>query len=229
MDDNEEMIESKSESRQRDMFLLHLCCAPCSPHPILKLKEEFDLHLYFYNPNIHPESEYQMRLEEVEKLARLEDLPLHVGDYRSEAWFNMTKGLENEPERGARCRLCILDRLEYTARKAGELGIHRFGSALTTSPHKDSVMINEAGKHAALELVLFGYDIAFYEADFKKDDGFKISSELSKKYGFIRQDYCGCTYSRTERGKSKASAKMKKKAKTPTIDQGTVKPTVNPA
>jgi len=207
--------ENGKEKEMKDKFLLHLCCAPCSPYPIQKLKEEFELSLFFYNPNIHPESEYNMRLGEVKKLAEIEKLPLHIGEYRAEQWFNMTKGLEKEPEKGARCNLCMLDRLEYTARKAGELGIHLFGTSLSSSPHKDINMINEAGKHAALELVLFGYDIAFHEADFKKDDGYKKSSEISKEYGFIRQDYCGCTYSQAERKKSKAANKAKKKAKNP--------------
>ena len=187
---------SDTKNEKREKFLLHLCCAPCAPHPLRELKKEFDLTLFYYNPNIHPEAEYLARQEEVKKLAEIEKLPLLIGEYRHEEWFEMTKGMEDEPEKGARCELCISERLEVSARKAEELGIGRFGAVLSVSPHKDVYMINEAGQRAGS-----AGGVEFYEADFKKKEGFKISSRISRELGFKRQDYCGCAYSMREREK----------------------------
>ena len=191
----------KSEKPERPMqpeFLLHICCAPCSPHPIRELKKEYDLTLYFYNPNIHPESEYQLRLAESEKLAEIENIPLIVGDYQPEKWVMNTLKYKNEPERGKRCEMCIGDRLEETAKKAATLGKQIFGTVLSVSPHKDAVMINMLGKEAADMVSLDSLEIRHFEADFKKKEGFKISSQISKELGFERQSYCGCLYSRHE-------------------------------
>jgi predicted adenine nucleotide alpha hydrolase (AANH) superfamily ATPase len=190
------MTTTDDDDSKKEPFLLHLCCAPCAPHPLRELKKEFDLTLFYYNPNIHPEAEYLARLDEVKKLAEIEKLPLIVGEYRHEKWFEMTKGLEDEPERGERCRLCISERLEVSARKAKELGIGRFGAVLSVSPHKDVYMINEAGKRAGS-----AGGVEFYEANFKKKEGFKISSKISRELGFERQDYCGCAYSLRDRDK----------------------------
>jgi len=182
---------------ERKPFLLHLCCAPCAPHPLRELKKRYRLTLYFYNPNIHPEAEYRMRLEEVRKLADIEGLPLAEGEYRPDEWFAMTRELADEPEKGRRCELCISERLEKTARKAADLGIAEFGTVLSVSPHKDILVINRAGRTASAKTGNGGP--AFLEADFKKKDGFKISSRISKELGFVRQDYCGCVYSRRDR------------------------------
>ena len=179
-------------------LLLHICCAPCSPHPIRLLKEKYDLTLYFYNPNIHPMSEYLLRLAESEKLAKIENIPLVVGEYRRDDWIMNTVQYKDEDERGKRCEICIADRLEETAQKAASLGKEIFGTVLTVSPHKDAVMINRLGKEAEAALVKGGVDVRHFEADFKKKDGFKISSRISKELGFVRQSYCGCIYSRQE-------------------------------
>lgn len=188
---------SEPASIKRDGFLLHLCCAPCSPHPIRKLKKDYSLTLYFYNPNIHPEAEYRLRLEEVEKLAKIENLPLLTGDYDKERWMKMALPFKNEPEKGRRCEACIGDRLEQTARVASEVGAKHFGTVLSVSPHKSAVMINGLGKNAETAVGKEGTELAFYEADFKKKEGFKISSKIAGELGFIRQDYCGCLFSRT--------------------------------
>jgi len=173
-----------------EKLLLHLCCAPCAPYPLRLLKEKYDLTLYFYNPNIHPKSEYLFRLKEVEELAKIEGLTLIVGEYKPEEWFEMTKGLESSPERGERCELCISDRMSESGRKASELNIKNFGAVISVSPHKDAMMINRVGVDAGRE-----HGVKFYTADFKKKEGFKISSKISKELGFKRQNYCGCSYS----------------------------------
>jgi predicted adenine nucleotide alpha hydrolase (AANH) superfamily ATPase len=179
-------------------FLLHICCAPCSPHPIRELKKDYDITLYFYNPNIHPESEYRLRLAESVKLAEIENIPLIVGDYRPEKWVMDTLKFKNEPEGGKRCEICIGDRLEEAAKKAAALGKQIFGTVLTVSPHKDAVMINRLGNAAADTLSPDSIEVRHFEANFKKKEGFKISSRISKELGFVRQSYCGCLYSRFE-------------------------------
>ena len=194
----------RPERPARPDFLLHICCAPCSPHPIRVLKENYNLTLYFYNPNIHPESEYLLRLAETKKLAEIENIPLIAGGYQPENWIKTTLKYKGEPERGKRCAICIGGRLQETAKKAADLGKEFFGTVLTVSPHKDAVMINKLGNAAAEGLARSGFarsgltEVVHFEADFKKREGFKISSRISRELGFKRQNYCGCVYSRLE-------------------------------
>jgi predicted adenine nucleotide alpha hydrolase (AANH) superfamily ATPase len=186
----------KVSKDEKPGFLLHICCAPCSPHPIKLLKRDYNLTLYFYNPNIHLESEYAFRLGEAEKLAKIENLHLVTGKYDARRWLEMTREYKDEPERGKRCELCIGDRLTETARLAAWMNIKDFGTVLTVSPQKDALMINRLGGKAGSELEHDGMPVKYFDADFKKKDGFKISSRISKELGFKRQNYCGCIYSR---------------------------------
>lgn len=198
-------------------FLLHVCCAPCSPHPVEVLKKDYRLTLYFYNPNIYPQSEYEKRLGEVEKFSALENLPLLKGDYRPDAWTQKTLKYKNEPEKGKRCDICIGERLLETARMAARLGMENFGAVLSVSPHKDALAINRLGRETQAELESDGLKITFFEADWKKKNGFKISSRISKERGFAQQDYCGCTYSLKERNR-RAIARVNVSAQTKPID-----------
>ncbi len=168
-----------------------MCCAPCSVYPLRELKNEFDLALYFYNPNIHPEAEYARRLEEAKRVASVEGMPILVGEYRHEEWTTSARRWKDEPERGKRCEFCIGDRLTETARKAGELGIDLFGTVLTLSRLKSSIMINRLGETAAKNFA----GIEFHAADWKKRDGFNIAAKISGELGLVRQNYCGCEYS----------------------------------
>lgn len=176
---------------EKRRFLLHVCCAPCSVHPLRELRNEFDLSLYFYNPGIHPEAEYARRLEEAKRLALIEGIPMFVGEYRHEEWTKTARRWRDEPERGRRCEFCIGDRLTETARKAGELGIGIFGTVLTLSRLKSSIMINGLGETSAKNFV----GIEFHAADWKKRDGFNIAAKISGELGLVRQNYCGCEYS----------------------------------
>lgn len=178
----------------RDKFLLHICCAPCAPHPVRVLKETFALTLYFYNPNIHPASEYRARLEEARRFALAEGVPLVEGEYRPREWLKMAAPHRHEPERGKRCALCIGARLGSTARMAATLGAGTFGTVLTISRLKNALMINSLGRAAAD--ALRGAGVRFHEADWKKREGEKISLRLSAGMGLRRQDYCGCVFSR---------------------------------
>jgi predicted adenine nucleotide alpha hydrolase (AANH) superfamily ATPase len=173
-------------------ILLHICCAPCSPHVIELLSAEYGaVHGFFYNPNIHPEDEYKLREAEIRRFSDSKGIPLIVGEYDVTAWDHAVLGLENEPEGGARCDACFRMRLNAAARAARQLGIPCFITTLTVSPHKNAGKVNAAGRAAAQE-----HGVTFVEKDFKKKDGFKISSRMATELGFYRQDYCGCRYSR---------------------------------
>ncbi len=175
-------------------LLLHACCAPCACYPIELLKGEYDITLFFYNPNIHPEPEYQARLNEIKKFCQAENIKLVEGEYDMMRWFELTKNLKYEPERGRRCDICYELRLRKTAEHAKANGYDYFGTDLSISPHKKADTINEIGKK--LELA---YGVKYFEANFKKQDSYKKSLEISKKHAFYRQDYCGCTYSKRDR------------------------------
>jgi predicted adenine nucleotide alpha hydrolase (AANH) superfamily ATPase len=171
-------------------LLLHVCCAPDATVPYQRLKDEYEVIAFFYNPNIHGEEEYQKRLHEVERLAKLWDFPLIVGEYNVEQWFSAVRGLEDEPEGGKRCEVCYSLRLEETAKLAKELGCEAFATVLTISPHKKAEKINAIGKEAGER-----HGIAYLESDFKKKDGFKESVRISRELNLYRQNYCGCRFS----------------------------------
>ena len=175
----------------KDTVLLHICCAPCATSVIETLKNDgYEVIGYFYNPNIHPESEYQTRLNEFEKLASNMALQTIISTYTPEIWLEQTKGMEDEPEGGNRCKICYGLRLEHTAKTALGKGYKFFTTTLSVSPHKPVNIINSVGQGVGEK-----YGINFLPYDFKKKDGFKKSIELSKKYNLYRQTYCGCKYS----------------------------------
>ncbi len=178
-------------SLQKPKMLLHVCCAPCSTAVIERLKDEFDITGYFYDPNIHPEEEYLRRLEETKKFYNKLSLPLIEAQYDAEKWFQLTKDHKDELEGGRRCGICYDMRLENAAEFAKENSFDIFTTVLSISPHKKAAAINSIGKRLAEK-----YRIRFYEADFKKKDGFKRSLELSREYNLYRQDHCGCIYSK---------------------------------
>lgn len=171
-------------------LLLHTCCAPCVTVPLERQQSEFEITAFFYNPNIHPEEEYSKRLNEITAWTQKTGIPIIVQKDDTERWFELIKGLENEPERGKRCTLCYRMRLEKTAIVAKEKGFDCFTTTLSISPHKNAAVINLIGNEVAAQ-----FAVQFIEANFKKKNGFKQSVELSKKYNFYRQDYCGCIYS----------------------------------
>ncbi|MDD5341847.1 MAG: epoxyqueuosine reductase QueH [Patescibacteria group bacterium] len=180
-------------------LFLHACCAPCACYPVELLRGEYDITLFFYNPNIYPEEEFNKRLEEIKLFCRRTwpSSPtnhLIVGEYDSRHWFELVKGLENEPERGRRCDICYEMRLRKTAQQAKAESYDYFGTDLSISPHKKADKINELGRQLEKE-----FSIKYFEADFKKKDGFKKSLEISHQHNFYRQNYCGCVFSRAGR------------------------------
>ena len=193
----DEKLAQLKASGEKPALLLHACCAPCSSHTLLFLCDYFRITLYFFNPNIAPESEYIYRKEELIRLVKELGLDVEIisEDYDSSPFYELSKGLEDLPERGERCRKCIGYRLRKTAETAKKLGCGYFTTTLTISPHKDCEFINQYGGQLGEEM-----GIAYLFSDFKKHDGYKHSIQLSKEYNLYRQDYCGCVYSRRTNG-----------------------------
>jgi len=175
--------------------LLHSCCAICSGYPIEHLKQlGYQITVYFFNPNIFPEAEYNKRLDAQRTLCEKLDCDLIVEDYAPNEFENMCKKLELRvrlaPEKGERCNSCFEMRLLKTAQKAKELGICDFATSITISPHKNFQLISKIGKTISQK-----YDINYLDIDFKKKDGFLKSNNLAKSFELYRQNYCGCEYS----------------------------------
>ncbi len=179
--------------------LLHSCCGPCSTACIERILPEYDITIYYYNPNITDGEEYEKRKENqiifIEEFNKKNEAFCKVdfveGEYLPDDFYEVASGFSNEPEGGERCTECFKLRLESTAQKAKELGIPIFGTTLTVSPHKNYPLISSIGIELAEK-----YGLEFLDIDFKKKEGFKRSIELSKEYGLYRQDYCGCEYSK---------------------------------
>ena len=176
---------------EKQRILLHCCCAPCASSVLERLIPQYDINVVFYNPNIEPQEEYEKRKKELAKL--LLDMPLLLdvkqieNEYDNAAFKHVALSLRKEHEGGERCRACFKLRLSETARiaKTGEYDM--FATTLSVSPHKNAKILNEIGNKQAKK-----YDIEYLNSDFKKQDGYKRSIELSHEYGLYRQNYCGC-------------------------------------
>lgn len=196
------------KNERREALLLHSCCGPCSSSVIERLVSRYDVTVFFYNPNIYDNEEYERRLEdqisfirrfnrnrkagETEKgVLTFYKVELLLGDYKPEEFYGVAKGLENEPEGGQRCVECFRLRLEKTAQMAKKSGFPIFATTLAVSPHKNYDLITEIGRYLGAK-----YNIEYLAEDFKKSDGYLRSIELSKEYNLYRQRYCGCIYSK---------------------------------
>lgn len=178
-------------------LLLHSCCAPCSSACLETLKDFFKVTVFYYNPNIDEEGEYNKRKTEQLRFLRETGWADFLDcDHEAAAFEKISAGLEREPERGARCRLCYGLRLDRTARAAKERGFSWFCSTLSLSPYKNAGWVNELGQAAGER-----YGVCFLPSDFKKKGGYYRSLELSKEYNLYRQDFCGCKFSKAEREK----------------------------
>lgn len=180
----------------RPRLLLHACCAPCSSAVLERLAEYFELSLLYYNPNIAPPAEYHRREAELERFVEQAGFSYPVIElpYDPQAFYTAVQGLEQEPEKGARCTVCYRLRLEQTARYAADHGFAWFCTTLSISPLKDPVRINEIGQELAAQ-----YGLHWLPSEFRKREGYKRSLTLSAEYGLYRQEYCGCVFSRRAR------------------------------
>lgn len=170
-------------------LLLHSCCAPCSSSVIEKLNNYYDLTVFYYNPNIFPKKEYEKRLAEQNQYLEKIGIPLITGEFENKKYLEAMKEYSNQKERDFRCYVCYKFRLEKTAEIAKQKKFDFFTTTLSVSPHKNAKWINEIGQSLEAE------NCKFLVADFKKENGYFRSLELSKQNNFYRQNYCGCEIS----------------------------------
>ena len=188
---------------EKPRILLHSCCGPCSTAVVERLTEDYQVTIFFYNPNITDREEYEKRKDAQilflhqynHNRKESETIKLIEGDYNTKYFYQAVKNLEEVPEGGARCSACFSFRLNRTAEEAKDRGFLWFGTTLSVSPHKNHSVITKIGLELANEKGL-----KYLEDDFKKRAGFQRSIELSRKYGLYRQNYCGCEFSNRERG-----------------------------
>ena len=186
-------------------LLLHCCCAPCSTYVLEYLSNYFRITTFYYNPNIFPEEEYQHRVAELKRFSAEFPTKYPVqfleGNYEPAKYYAAVKGLEHDPEGGARCLKCFELRLGESAKVAKELGMDYFSTTLTISPMKDAAVLNEIGEKMAEK-----FGVRHLPSNFKKRNGFLRSTEICKIYGLYRQDFCGCVYSKMERERAQKAA-----------------------
>lgn len=174
----------------KPLLLLHVCCGPCASHVIDRVRDTYHPVGFFFNPNLYPKQEYHRRLEAAARVARRSAVALWVPPFKEEDWLDTVKGLETEPEGGRRCEVCIQHRLEMTAWMAEAASADAFATTLSLGPMKKSYVINKIGTELSKS-----YRCRFLAADFKKENGFLKSVQMSKEMGLYRQNYCGCRYS----------------------------------
>jgi hypothetical protein len=172
--------------------LLHSCCAPCSGEVMEAMQASgIDYTIFFYNPNIHPEREYRLRKDENVRFAKTHGVRFVDGGYDTDNWFARAKGMEREPERGARCTMCFDMRFERTALYAHENGFSVMTSSLGISRWKNMEQINASGRRAAGH-----YEgLSYWDYNWRKGGGAARMIEISKRERFYQQEYCGCVYS----------------------------------
>lgn len=201
------ILSSLPSEGPKPRLLLHACCAPCSSYVLEYLMKYFDIHIFYYNPNIHPETEYTRRLCELKNFlpafdkdhkVSLVEQPYETQDFFAAVNTENEPELKTEPEKGERCRRCYKFRMEKAYEYAVSNKFDWFTTTLSISPFKDADKINVIGQ----DLQNQNADgPKFLTSDFKKKGGFKRSLQLSTEYGLYRQDYCGCIFSKQNMGK----------------------------
>ena len=191
----DKLIEKLEQSKEVPRLFLHSCCAPCSSYVLEYLSQYFEITVFYFNPNIAPEEEYRKRVEEQRRLS--EQLPavypiqFEEGRYVPEEFYSRVRGLEKEPEGGARCRVCFELRLEEAARLASESGYDYYTTTLSISPLKNAQVLAQVAVEMGEK-----WGVRWLPSDFKKKEGYKRSIQLSAEYDLYRQNYCGCVFSR---------------------------------
>ncbi|VTS13613.1 hypothetical cytosolic protein [Streptococcus pseudoporcinus] len=209
----QEMRKDWLKKEIRPRILMHVCCAPCSTYSLEYLADFADITVYFANSNIHPKTEYQRRALVTQEFIKAfnektgHDVAYIEELYQPNNYIKKVRGLEDEPEGGARCRVCFDYRLDLTARKAVELDFDYFASALTISPHKNASLINQIGID-----IQKCYRTKYLPSDFKKNNGYRRSVQMCQEYDIYRQCYCGCVYAARSQGVDLKQVKMNAKA-----------------
>ena len=198
----DKLISNLQKEKKVPKLLLHSCCAPCSSYVLEYLSDYFEITVFYYNPNIFPESEYTKRILEQQML--LQDMKVKypvsflAGSYERDRFYEVARGLEHLKEGGERCFKCYELRLEEAAKIAQEGEFDYFTTTLSISPMKNAEKLNEIGNKVGAK-----YGVSYLQSDFKKKNGYKRSIELSKEFGLYRQDYCGCEFSFRDRQRDK--------------------------
>lgn len=191
------------KSQEKPKLLLHICCGPDAAGVIGQLKRDFEVTCFWYDPNIQPRSEYDLRLEAFKKVAELENVPFIEGEYDVSHFLSRIQGFESSAETGAKCSICYDMRLERSAQEAQKLGFDTYATTLAISPHKVQQKLIKFG-----ELNERRYGVPYFHKNFMQDEGFKKSVEYTRDHNIYRQDYCGCWFSLHEGGtKAKQMAK----------------------
>ena len=193
-----ELIKENCDENRVPKLLIHSCCAPCSSYCLELLSQYFEVTVFYYNPNIYPPEEYTMRVAEQDRFVKefpaKNKISFVEGNYDTDKFYAMAKGMEHVKEGGERCFACYELRLRETAEFAKANGFDFFTTTLSISPLKNAQKLNEIGSKLELE-----YDIKYLYSDFKKQNGYKRSTEISDEYEMYRQYYCGCVYSKKQR------------------------------
>ena len=196
----EKIIEFHQSKGEIPTLFLHSCCAPCSSYVLEYLSQYFKITVFYYNPNIYPDEEYYKRVDEqkqfINRFPAKNKIDFVEGNFDKERFYAMAKGKENMREGGDRCFLCYELRLRKAAEYAKSRNFDYFTTTLSISPLKNADKLNEIGLSLGKE-----YGVKYLVSDFKKKNGYKRSTELSRQYGIYRQDYCGCIFSKQEREK----------------------------
>lgn len=193
--DHPEVQKIVFEQDRKKKLLLHVCCGPDAAGVVEQLKDEFDLTCFWYDPNIQPKAEYDLRLDAFLKVTRILDIPTVVGEYDVEKFLDKIEGLEASPEQGAKCTLCYDMRLERSAVEAKKLNCDLFSTTLAISPHKVQEKLKLLGTKLGKKT-----GVPYLARNFMKEDGFKDSVSFTEEHNIYRQDYCGCWFSLHEGG-----------------------------
>ncbi len=200
----ESLIREHCGAGEIPRLLLHSCCGPCSSYCIETLSKHFQVTVLYYNPNIYPPEEYELRAREQERFIREFPTKYPVtfleGRFNPQEFYDAVKGYEDVPEGGKRCFKCYELRLREAAEAAKDKGFDFFTTTLSISPLKNADKLNEIGKKLEEE-----YNVKYLYSDFKKKDGYKKSTEIAKQYDMYRQYYCGCVFSKAERDRQIAA------------------------
>lgn len=203
-----ELIKEHCSEEYVPKLLLHSCCAPCSSYCLELLSQYFEVTVFYYNPNIYPPEEYDMRVAEqdrfVQNFPAKHKISFVEGSYNTERFYAMAKGMESLKEGGERCFACYELRLRESAEYAKENRFDFFTTTLSISPLKNAEKLNEIGKKLEEE-----YGVNYLYSDFKKQNGYKRSTEISNEYDMYRQYYCGCVYSKQQRDAEIAAKERK--------------------
>lgn len=193
-----------ANSNPQKTLLIHSCCGPCSSAILEKLSQIFKISIFFYNPNIDSLEEFEKRYEELMRLIKEMQLNIDIikGNYDENNFLEAIKGYENLGEKSIRCYKCYYERLKATSLEAKKLNFDYFTTTLSISPYKNSNWINEIGIELEKEV-----EVNFLYSNFKLEDGYKRSIELSKIYNLYRQNYCGCKFSKKEAFERRESKK----------------------